>query len=648
MMANQFSKVWFAAAFALGAAAILWMSWVFANSDAFALVITLAIGVAYLVGFSELYQFRAHTRTVEQALSRADDSVADLNGWLASLPPVLQTPVRLRIEGEKTALPAPSLTPFITGLLVMLGLLGTFVGMVDTLKGAVVALEGSAELQAIREGLAAPIKGLGLAFGTSVAGVAGSAVLGLAAALCRRERQQQVRILDTRIPTVFRQFSLVYSQQQAFENLQSQVDALPQVADKLAEVANKLDAMGEQLGGQLQNSQQDFHQSTQQVYSELAKEVGQALRDSIAESGRLTGEAVTPVVKAVMDDISREIRSNVEQTHEQLTQTAQQQLTDIGSKVEVGVSQLTENYESRSQETLKSFEQSSEQLLASVSSNNEAVSKTMLANIGELLSSSEQLVQARIDTEKQWGEGQQQRLQQMTDAVQEQLSGLREEEQRRGEAAVERLSELQEAVTRHLGELGNALEEPMTRLIATASETPKAAAEVIGHLRGEISKNIERDNSLLQERQKIMAELSALSASMEQASLAQNKAAELLVNSSTEMLEKVGERFTEQMQSEVGRVTEVVDHFSGSAAELSSLGEAFAVAVNVFNESSQALIENLNGIEESLQKTNARSDEQLGYYVAQAREIIDHSMLSQKEVFEEIRKLSRAAEAEAV
>ena len=35
----------------------------------------------------------------------------------------------------------------------------------------------------------------------------------------------------------------------------------------------------------------------------------------------------------------------------------------------------------------------------------------------------------------------------------------------------------------------------------------------------------------------------------------------------------------------------------------------------------------------------ARSDEQLAYYVAQAREIIDLSIMSQKEVFEELRQL---------
>jgi hypothetical protein len=42
-----------------------------------------------------------------------------------------------------------------------------------------------------------------------------------------------------------------------------------------------------------------------------------------------------------------------------------------------------------------------------------------------------------------------------------------------------------------------------------------------------------------------------------------------------------------------------------------------------------------------------RSDEQLAYYVAQAREVIDLSIASHKEIFEELRKLPSAAAAQA-
>jgi len=61
--------------------------------------------------------------------------------------------------------------------------------------------------------------------------------------------------------------------------------------------------------------------------------------------------------------------------------------------------------------------------------------------------------------------------------------------------------------------------------------------------------------------------------------------------------------------------------------------------VRSFNEANEKLIGNLQRIEGALDKSMARSDDQLAYYVAQAREIIDLSLMSQKEIFEELRQL---------
>ena len=49
-----------------------------------------------------------------------------------------------------------------------------------------------------------------------------------------------------------------------------------------------------------------------------------------------------------------------------------------------------------------------------------------------------------------------------------------------------------------------------------------------------------------------------------------------------------------------------------------------------------------------MEKSNTRSDEQMGYYVDQAREIIDQSLLSQKEIFEQLRQLASAEKAAMV
>jgi hypothetical protein len=56
------------------------------------------------------------------------------------------------------------------------------------------------------------------------------------------------------------------------------------------------------------------------------------------------------------------------------------------------------------------------------------------------------------------------------------------------------------------------------------------------------------------------------------------------------------------------------------------------------------MIEHLTRIEESMERSGTRSDEQMAYYVAQAREIIDQSMLSQKDIIEDMRRLQRGVD----
>ncbi len=86
-------------------------------------------------------------------------------------------------------------------------------------------------------------------------------------------------------------------------------------------------------------------------------------------------------------------------------------------------------------------------------------------------------------------------------------------------------------------------------------------------------------------------------------------------------------------------------NIAGGATELSSLGEAFSLAVELFSSSNETLVEHLARLEESMERSKARSDEQMAYYVAQAREIIDQSMLSQKEIMEDLQRLSRRPSA---
>ena len=49
----------------------------------------------------------------------------------------------------------------------------------------------------------------------------------------------------------------------------------------------------------------------------------------------------------------------------------------------------------------------------------------------------------------------------------------------------------------------------------------------------------------------------------------------------------------------------------------------------------------LERIDEQMKQSSARSDEQLAYYVAQAREVIDLAMTSQQRIVEDLHRLER-------
>jgi hypothetical protein len=75
---------------------------------------------------------------------------------------------------------------YLTGLLVFLGLMGTFYGLLETVTnvaGVINALDvttgdSSALFSNLKEGLSAPLAGMGTAFSSSLFGLAGSLVLG--------------------------------------------------------------------------------------------------------------------------------------------------------------------------------------------------------------------------------------------------------------------------------------------------------------------------------------------------------------------------------------------------------------------------------------------------------------------------------------
>ena len=80
---------------------------------------------------------------------------------------------------------ARDISRYMTSLLVFLGLLGTFWGLIETvgsvgkvIEGLKVGPDAGATFDALREGLAAPLGGMGISFSSSLFGLAGSLALG--------------------------------------------------------------------------------------------------------------------------------------------------------------------------------------------------------------------------------------------------------------------------------------------------------------------------------------------------------------------------------------------------------------------------------------------------------------------------------------
>jgi len=126
-------------------------------------------------------------------------------GIAVDRPPVLLAPMAAILGGERTGRmtisqqtmrhlldsiatrldEARDISRYMTGLLVFLGLLGTFWGLIETvgsvgkvIEGLKVGGDAGSLFDTLKEGLAAPLAGMGISFSSSLFGLAGSLILG--------------------------------------------------------------------------------------------------------------------------------------------------------------------------------------------------------------------------------------------------------------------------------------------------------------------------------------------------------------------------------------------------------------------------------------------------------------------------------------
>ena len=742
---------------ALGLAAIGWVGAGYIPGSPAALALVLLIGAVFIAGALELQHYRQASQALARLLTtttNTSETPADLSAWLAQVPPNLQNVVRQRVDGERVALPGPSLAPYLTGLLVLMGMLGTFLGMVVTLKGTGLALESAVDVEAIRASLAAPVKGLGLAFGTSVAGVAASAMLGLMSALARRERQGVGQQLDTTIHHALRGFSRAHQRDQALRLMQQQADAvsaalplLVSLMQQQAEVVGKaLPTLTGQIKGmtedmtqglrahldqttrqhqalqdQLTVSQASFHGEAQRAYTGLAASVDQSLKTSLADSARLAGAAIEPAVQATLAGLASQATS----LNDALAGAVQRQVDSIGARLDASSSGLAQRWQAaladqqqHSQALTQAlqagldrfaltFEQRSAHLLDGMASRldqsasdwsqawQQAITQQQLgqqelgdhtrqalsaaaASFDQAVASASTSIASAVATGVAGFEQQAEALlanvaeahaaldaaaaareQQRQAAVHAGLAGLADSLQRDGQQAADAMAQRQQqicstleatalAITTEAQAHARATLADVARLVEQASAAPRAAAEVIGELRQALSDSLVRDNAALDERNRLLATLGGLLDAVNHASTDQRAAIDALVQSTTQVLDRVGRGFADTVQAESRSLHGVAAQVSSSAAEVASLGEGFGEAVGLFSRASEQLMGQLRGIEGALGQALARSDEQMAYYVAQAREVIDLTLGAQRQIVDDLQQLARPAAATAL
>ncbi|MGV4663118.1 DUF802 domain-containing protein [Burkholderia pseudomallei] len=836
--------------FFAGLAAVCWIGAGYAVSNPVALAVTLVIAAGYLAGALELRRYRQATSTLAQAVAALSEPPAALGAWLERLHPSLRHAVRVRVEGERVALPGPALTPYLVGLLVLLGMLGTLIGMVMTLRGTGAALESSTDLQAIRASLAAPVKGLGFAFGTSIAGVATSAMLGLLSALCRRERLDAAQALDAKIATTLRVHSHAHQRDETFRLLQRQADLMPTLVDRLQAMMHSLEQQSAASAERQIASQQAFLGKAEETYARLASSVGQSLTDSVAESARVAGSALQPVMEATMAGLARETAA----LHDALTQAVQRQLDGLSAGFETtaahvadvwrhaladhqrssdalaqrlhgSIDRIVESFDRRSTDLLDgvrarldatassvsdawrgalaqqeqaneahaernrqaletaaaTFERHSAALLRTIGESHSALQATLesrdeqrlatwtdslgsiAAKLGtewaqtsaqaanrqqaicdalahtardlsaqatafeqhtaallRTMSESHSALQATLESRDEqrlatWADSlgsiaaklgtewaqtsaqaanrqqaicdalahtardlsaqatafeqhtaallrtmseshsalqatlesrDEQRLATWTDSLGSIAAKLGTEWEQTSAQAANRQQTIYDALAHTARDLSahtqahaSATIAEISQLVQAASEAPRVAAEVVAELRQKLSDSMVRDTAMLEERNRMLATLETLLDAVNHASSEQRAAVDALVATSSALLQRVGTQFTDEVGTQTDRLGGVAAQITGSAVEIASLGDALGAAVQSFGESNDKLVAHLQRIEAALDKSLARSDEQLAYYVAQAREVIDLSMMSQKQIIEELQRV---------
>ncbi|MDP9046025.1 MAG: DUF802 domain-containing protein, partial [Pseudomonadota bacterium] len=511
-------------AFVAGLTALAWVGSGYVGASPLALSVVILIGAFYVAGGAELRRFRGATTGLAAALADLHETPARLDAWLERVPAVLRPAVRLRVVGERGSLPGPAMAPYLAGLLVLLGMLGTFIGMVVTLRGTGKALDGAPDLATIRASLSAPVQGLGLAFGTSIAGVAASAMLGLAAALCRRERLVVVATLDAQIATRLRVFGAAHRRDEWWKLQQDQAHALPELVERVAAMTSALEQRNEALNTRLLTAQDEFHARAAAAYAGLAASVDRTLKETFAASAQTAGAALHSAVESAMAGIARESHA----LHQSIEQGVEHRLVTVSQGFAADAAAVAEHWQRALSAHQLAGQVQATALGATLDRFSQVFDDRSRALVERLTHDTQQALVAGSAT-----------FHEHTAALVQQVAQHQ---------ALARAETQRALLAAHEAQLRSTMDE-VGRLMQSAEAAPLAAAEVIADMRQQLATGLARDNAVLEERAGLLARLDTVLAKVDQQASLQRSALDATVAATADTLERAGVHFATRVDA---------------------------------------------------------------------------------------------------
>ncbi len=684
---------------ALGGLLVVRTGLVYRGTDPVALAVVVLIGFGLLVGVAELWLrlLRADRARREVTALPAPATVEAVNaaspgvrGWL-----------RAAMAGRSAPPSKPGFTPYLVGLLVMVGMLGTFLGLVDTMAGAQAVVGNSTDIDTLRAGLAGPFAGLTRAFGTSVAGVAGSATLGLAALFVRRS-EAGVRVLLVDYATgALAHLTPAGRQTATLELLSGLAERSAEGAaaaagqaltTHLAAVHAALEAASEREATRTDTllARVDQLLDAEMVRREAQRDMAVSTRDAIVGMAEAEGERTTAVATRIEESVGQMLTALAD--HGQRERADLEELTGLMGRLAVEADERDAAQATRSTalaERLSSLAERSAEGAAT------AAGEALHTHLGE--------VQAALQSASQSETGRTDALLARVDQLLEAETSRREAQRAEADALLDALAAREAERTETLvtaidcahaqrtRAAREALEDVRSRLADQATTLHDQVAEtrdavvrlaeaegertdaVAGRIEASVGRVVEavaaqgqRERADLEQLTTLMGRLSVEAAEREtaQASRAEVLADQLeqAVRKQTERLaafeeqldgvrtrsaEALAERLSthaeglaEKLASTTGVVSEASDLLRAGGAELSAVAEMFTDAVDGYRESNERWLSALGHLETTLDASgDGAAGAIVGEYLDQTREVFGDAMRFQRELFTELRAM---------